>query len=231
MIRSLLVDDEPIALRVLQSHCDKIEDVEVVAACSDGLEARRRLLENTIDLVFLDIEMPGLTGIEFIEALDRPPRIIFTTAYRDYAATAFDLDAVDYLVKPVSLPRFLRAVDRYRRLTHGPAGETSSGSIHVRVDRRTVRVDLDEVLYIESLSDYVQIRTDEEVHVTKMRISDLEEELHPHGFIRIHRSFLISPSRVDSFTSREVVIAGHTLPISRSYRKHALDALDRPSVG
>lgn len=231
MYRCLLVDDEPIALRVLQSHCDKVEDVEVVAACSNGLEARRILQTHRVDVVFLDIEMPELTGLQLIEALDRPPRFIFTTAYRDYAVQAFDLDAVDYLVKPISFPRFLRAIDRYRRLVQASAGgpEDPSRSIDIRVDRRTVRVALDQLLFAESLSDYVRLRTIDGVHVTKMRLGDLEDELEPDGFVRIHRSFVISLAHVDSFTAREVVVGGHALPISRSYRTNAMDALQRPS--
>lgn len=232
MLRSLLVDDEPIALRVLRSHCAKVEDMEVVGACTDGLEARRQLLANDVDLVFLDIEMPELTGVELIEALERPPRVIFTTAYRDYAAKAFDLDAVDYLVKPISLPRFLRAIDKYRRLVHERSGsaEKAGRSIDVRVDRRTVRIDLRDVLFVESLSDYVRICTAGEVHVTKMRISDLEDDLESDGFLRIHRSFLISVAHVESFTAQEVVVGGHALPISRSYRQIVMQALERPSL-
>ncbi len=233
MLRCLLVDDEPIALRVLQSHCEKVEDMEVVAACSDGLDARRMLVSNDVDLVFLDIQMPELTGIELIEALARPPHFIFTTAYREYAAEAFELDAVDYLLKPISLPRFLRAVDKYRRLLNAPGGrdDGTRRSIHIRVDRRTVRIDLGDILYVESLSDYVQIRTTDDAYVTKMRISDLELELEHDGFVRIHRSFLISLAHVDSFTAQEVVVGGYGLPISRGYRKKAVDALESPSAG
>ena len=231
MFRSLLVDDEPIALRILESHCSKVNDIEVVATCTDGLDARRRLLEQEIDLVFLDVEMPQLTGIGLIEALERPPRFIFTTAYREHAARAFELDAIDYLVKPIRLARFLRAVDKFRRLEARAIDTLSSGrrSMHVRVDRRTVRIDLEDVRYIESLGDYVQIHTTDEVYVTKMRISDLEEELGPEGFARVHRSILISLSHVDSFTAQEVDVDGTTLPISRGYRVRAMDALQQLS--
>lgn len=231
MLRSLLVDDEPIALRILESHCSKVDDIKVVATCTDGLDARRWLLQQEIDLVFLDIEMPQLTGIGLIEALERPPRFIFTTAYREHAVKAFELDAIDYLVKPIGLARFLRAVDKFRRLADraSEANDIGRRFMHVRVDRRTVRIQLEDILFIESLSDYVQIHTTDGVFVSKMKISDLEDELGPEGFARVHRSILISLSRVNSFTAQEVIVGGKTLPISRGYRVRAMDALQQLS--
>jgi DNA-binding LytR/AlgR family response regulator len=232
MIRSLIVDDEPIACRVLATHLNKIPDVEVVTQCTNALEALRLVREEAVDLIFLDIEMPALSGIGFMEAIDSPPHVIFTTAHRDYALDGFELDAVDYLLKPIGFPRLVRAVEKYRRLCptendseEKAAGETDAPTLNIRVSRRTVRVALPAIRYIESLSDYVVIHTDSDAHTTKARISDLAEQLAPHGFIRIHRSFLVAPWHVDEFTAREVQIGDQALSVSRTYRKQALARL------
>ena len=226
MIRCLIVDDEPIAIRVLQAHLGKMPEVEVVATCTNALEALRLVRREAVDLVFLDIEMPELTGIGFVEALAQPPRFVFTTAHRDYALQGFELDAVDYLLKPISFPRLLRTVEKYRRLRRAEregdayeGEEDETPALNVRVDRRTVRIDLPDIRYAESLSDYVAIHTAGQTHTSKLRIRDLEEQLAPHGFLRIHRSFLVAVRHVKAFTSKEVQVAGQTLPVSRSYRK------------
>ena len=232
MILSLIVDDEPIACRVLATHLRQIPDVEVVAQCTNALEALRLVREEVVDLIFLDIEMPALSGIGLVEAIDAPPHVIFTTAHRDYALDGFELDAVDYLLKPIGFPRLVRAVEKYRRRhpatddsAEKTAEEATAPTLNIRVDRRTVRVALPAIRYIESLSDYAVIHTDTDVHTTKERIRDLAEQLAPHGFIRIHRSFLVAPWHVNAFTAQEVQIGDQTLSISRTYREQALDRL------
>jgi DNA-binding LytR/AlgR family response regulator len=229
MIRSLIVDDEPIACRVLATHLSQIPDVEVVAQSTNALEALRLVREEAVDLIFLDIEMPALSGIGFVEAIDAPPHVIFTTAHRDYALDGFELDAVDYLLKPIGFPRLVRALEKYRRLhsaADDPAehatGEAAAPLLNIRVNRRTVRVALPAIRYIESLSDYVVVHTNSDAHTTKERIRDLADQLAPHGFIRIHRSFLVAPQHVDAFTAQEVQIGDQVLSISRTYRKQAL---------
>lgn len=230
MIRCLIVDDEPIAIRVLNAHLVKIPDVEVTASCTNPIEALRIIKTELVDLVFLDIEMPELTGIGFVESLTRPPGIVFTTAHRDYAVRGFDLDAVDYLLKPISFPRLLRAVEKYRRLESGPQEplETKTAAmepINIQVDRRTVRIDPNDIAYIESLSDYVIIHTRSDRLTTKLRISDLEEQLAPYGFTRIHRSYLAPLRGVDSFTSTEIQLGDTILPVSRTYRRGVMKLL------
>ena len=232
MIRCLIVDDEPIAIRVLQAHLGKMPEVEVVATCTNALEALRLVRREAVDLAFLDIEMPELTGIGFVEALAHPPRFVFTTAHRDYALQGFELDAVDYLLKPIGFPRLLRAVEKYRQIQgaghEGSASEADEGegrALNIRTGRRTVRVDLPEIRYAESLSDYVKIHTAAQTHASKLRISDLEEQLAPHGFLRIHRSFVVAVRHVEAFTPKEVQVAGQRLPVSRTYRKQVLARL------
>lgn len=204
----------------------------MVATCTSAVDALRIVRAEPIDLVFLEIEMPGLDGIGFIEALTRPPRFVFTTAHRDYAVAGFELDAVDYLLKPVTLPRLLRALDKYRgvrlaeqRPSAGEADPADPAALHLRVDRRTVRVDVAEIRYVESPSDYVNVCAGSHTYTSKMRITDLEAELRPHEFIRIHRSFIVAIRHVDVFTSREVVVGETIPPVSRTYRDHALDRL------
>ena len=229
--RCLLVDDEPLALTVLQSHLDKVPDIDIVATCTNALEAFDIVRKHPIDLIFLDIQMPELTGIGFVKALENPPKIIFTTAYREYALEGFELDVVDYLLKPISLPRLLRAINKYRRLFEADGGEApkaptpQSHYLTVRADRQTVKIRLDDIRYIESLSDYVKIHTSGRAIVSKQRISQLAEKLSPHGFLRIHRSFLVPLTQITAFTPDQVSVGGSTLPISRSYKQAVLEQL------
>lgn len=231
MIRTLIVDDEPLAVRVLESHLEKVPDAEVVATATGGMEALELLRSEEVDLVFLDVEMPELSGVDLVEALADPPELVFVTAHRDYAAEGFELDAVDFLVKPVRLSRLVRAIEKYRRRaevsTEGPSagGARSGPTLNVRVDRQTVRLDVGAIRYVEGMSDYVKIHTAEKTHVTRRNISDLEDELAPYGFLRIHRSYLVALERVEAFTARSVEVADERLPVSRTYRERVVERL------
>ncbi|HMB90630.1 MAG TPA: LytTR family DNA-binding domain-containing protein [Rhodothermales bacterium] len=226
-IRCLIVDDEPLAVEVIRTHLAKLSDVEVIATCHDALEAFGLLRKHEVDLLFLDIQMPQLTGVDLMKALDDPPAVIFTTAHRDYAVEGFDLNAVDYLLKPISLPRLLRALDKFRTLHAATAtpSATPADALNVRVDRQVVKVPLADIRYIESMSDYVQIHTTKRTLITKERISHLADKLAPHGFLRIHRSFLVPAHQVTAFTSEEVQVGEKRLPISRSYKQAVLARL------
>lgn len=224
--KCMIVDDEPLAIKVIESHLNKVSDLDVVATCTSAISAYEVIQKQPVDLIFLDIQMPELSGIEFIRTLEHPPKIIFTTAHRDYALEGFELDVVDYLLKPVSLPRLLRALDKYRRQTAEIAPPPNNdipttSMLTVRSNRQTVRIALDDILYIESLSDYVKIYTNAQTIVCKDRISHLTEKLATQGFIRIHRSFLVSQSKISSYNAEYVYVEGKALPISRSY-KHAV---------
>lgn len=234
MTRCMIVDDEPIAIRVLSTHLEKVPNIEIAATCTNAIEALEAVHAGGIDLAFLDIEMPALSGIGFVESLAHPPRFIFTTAHRDYAVRGFELDAVDYLLKPVSFPRLLRAIEKYRRLElpAPTAAETDSSEpapVIVQADRRTVRINPREVVFIESMGDYVIIHTETGKYTTKLRISDLERQLTPFGFVRIHRSYVAPLNRVHSFTSTEVQLGEVVLPVSRTYRQRVIEQLRDPS--
>ncbi|MEJ8800456.1 LytR/AlgR family response regulator transcription factor [Pontibacter sp. H249] len=223
-IRCLLVDDEPPALAVLQSHIAAMPMLEVVGKCSNAIAAFQVLQQQTVDLMFLDIKMPQLLGTDFVKSLHNPPKVIFTTAYREYALDGYDLDVVDYLLKPISLERFLKAVQKVYRVeapataATEPIAPANDRFLYFRVDRKMVKVILSDILYIESLKDYVRIVTPSKQIIAKQTISSLEEMLPEDNFLRIHRSFVVSQDKIDSFSQSHVEIAGKELPVGRYYK-------------
>jgi len=231
-LRCLIVDDEPPAIKVLLSYVENVDNLEVVGTCYSALEAMQLLKQHSVDLIFLDIKMPRLLGTELIRTLRNPPRVIFTTAHKDYALEGFDLDAVDYLLKPFSFERFLKAVNKLganaaEPAVVAPAPTSSTPFLYFRVDRKMVRVGLDEIVYIESLKDYIRIvRTAEKPLVMKKSISSIEEMLPENGFIRIHRSFIVSIEKVTAYTQHDIEIGGQEIPIGKLYR-HQLTRLAR----
>lgn len=233
-INCLLVDDEPPALDVLKSYIASVSSLELAGTCNDGLEAMDALREKTIDLLFLDIQMPHLLGTDLVRTLKNPPKVIFTTAYRKFAIEGFELDAVDYLLKPISFERFLKAVNKVMetnlRLTDtndirpDQPNNAQNAFINLRADRKNIKIPLDDILYVESLKDYIKVVTKTKNIVTKQSISSLEEALRGNHFIRIHRSFIVSINKIESFTSDTIEIARQELPISRMYR-HEVEKL------
>lgn len=230
-INCLLVDDEPLALDVLSSYIQRVDGLEIVGRCENAMQAFEAIQNNPVDLLFLDIQMPKLDGIDFLKSLPNPPKVIFTTAYREYAIEAFEVDAVDYLLKPIPFSRFLKAVGKaYQHLQlqsssapvsaeTDPAAELSSmESIFVRADKKMVKIMLQDILYIESLKDYVLIHLPDRRIITKQKISYLEEKLPEDKFLRIHRSFLVAIDKIEAFSPSQVEIQGKELPIGRSYK-------------
>jgi DNA-binding LytR/AlgR family response regulator len=233
-IRCLLVDDEPPALAVLRSHIAAVPMLEVVAQCHNAVAAFEALQKHPVDLMFLDIQMPRLSGTDFLRSLRNPPKVILTTAYREYALDGYDLDVVDYLLKPISLDRFLRAIQKvYRLESNGLATmpaprETSHAQadrfLYFRVDRKMVKVMVNDILYIESLKDYVRIVTTTRQIVAKQTITSLEEMLPEDGFLRIHRSFIVALDKIDSFSPGYVEVTKKELPVGRHY-KHDVERI------
>jgi len=224
-LRCLIVDDEPPALKILQSYLESTDNLELTGICNNALEAMQYLKQHPVDLLFLDINMPRLLGTELIRTLRHPPRVIFTTAHKDYAHEGFELDAVDYLLKPFSFERFLRAVNKLTETAPAPperpeeAGTATEPFLYFRVDRKMVKVRLDEIVYVESLKDYSRIvRSGEKPLVMKRSISSIEEMLPPHLFLRIHRSFIIAIHKVTAFTHTDVEVNGEEIPIGKLYR-------------
>jgi DNA-binding LytR/AlgR family response regulator len=208
----------------------------VVAGCHNAIAAFEALQKYPVDLMFLDVKMPQLTGTDFLRSLRNPPKVILTTAYRDYALDGYDLDIVDYLLKPISLDRFLRAIQKVYRLdssslvTVPTPRETTHAEadrfLYFRADRKMVKVMVDEILYVESLKDYVRIVTAARQIVAKQTITSLEQMLPEDAFLRIHRSFIVARTRIDSFSPNHVEVAGKELPIGRHY-KHDVERILR----
>ncbi len=230
LVKCLLVDDEPIARRVLKNHLGQVEGFIVAGECGTALECFSQLQSQRIDLLFLDIQMPQLNGLEFLRALHHRPPVILVSAHREYALDGFDLDVIDYLLKPVPFERFLRALDKFRQLEVKQAPKENesevTGYIFVRADRKTVKLALADVLYIESMSDYIKIYTTGGMLLTKEKISNIESKL-PSYFLRIHRSFIFNTQHLQAFTYESVEVNGKELPISRSLRQEVLDKLSR----
>ena len=215
----MIVDDEPLAIRVLMKHLEKIQDLHLKATAGNAFEAIEKLNRYKIDLIFLDIDMPELTGMDLIKSLHHKPHFIFTTAFREYAAEAFEVDAVDYLVKPVSFPRFVKAVEKFRSQVKKPAPEEDA-MIRIRADRQTHNISVSSILFIEGLKDYIKIHVDSgKVFITHKTMAAMEEELQTHGFIRCHKSWLVAVSRIKSFTSEFLTVEKKQIPIGKRYRK------------
>jgi DNA-binding LytR/AlgR family response regulator len=239
-LQCMIVDDEPHAIAVLESYVLQVSHLEMAVRCVNAVEAFEHLQKKKIDLIFLDIKMPVISGIEFLRSLLDPPKIIFTTAYRDYAMEGYELDVVDYLLKPVSFDRFLRAVAKVNRqealaLTADPE-QTATGAehhaankeafIYFKVDRSMMKIRIDDILYIESAKDYARIfLTGGKTVLVRQSIGSLENILSAHRFVRIHRSFIVAIHRIDSFTSMQVVSGSKELPIGRLYRSHVIGVL------
>ncbi|MFD2934940.1 LytR/AlgR family response regulator transcription factor [Spirosoma flavum] len=228
----LLVDDEPPALEVLESHAAQVSQLVIVGKCENALDAFRILQTQSVDLLFLDIQMPTLLGTDFLRSLRRPPKVIFTTAYREYALDGFELNAVDYLLKPIALDRFLRAVDKVMHPDASPlpAPNRSVANqeefLYLRADRRMVRVQLADLVYVESMKDYVRLYTVADPPLLiKRTISSLETLLPENRFLRIHRSFLVALDKISAFTAAHVFLSHQELPIGRLYCPHVLRTL------
>lgn len=232
-IRCLLIDDEPPALKVLQSHISQIGGLEVVGLCGNAVEAVEVLHQKQVDVIFLDIKMPKIIGTDFLRSLSHPPQVIFITAYRDYALEGFELEAVDYLVKPVSFERFLKAVSRLQRSTwknppvEEKVYESNPGAfVYLKTDRVMHRVLVNEILYIESWKDYVKLfLTGERTLMVKQSISALDNMLSDHQFLRVHRSYIVSLKSITSYDKSTIYVQQTEIPIGRLYKQTVINQL------
>ncbi len=230
-VRCLIIDDEPLAINVIKNYLSRFDGFDVVATSENAIDGYNILSENEVDLVFLDINMPMLNGIEFLKGLENPPLIIITTAYRDYAVESFELNVTDYLVKPISFPRFLKAINKAKKLVKGvqeqgkaeleeaETNDHQSTSVFLKVDKKMVKVPYNEILYIESLKDYVRVKTKHEDLITHQNLNGMTKILPGDMFLRIHRSYTINLEKVKAIDGNCVEIAGKLIPIGRNYQK------------
>jgi len=228
-----LIDDEPPALKVLSSYISNIDGLEIVAQCKNAIEALDVLRQKTVDVIFLDIKMPKILGTDFLKNLSHPPKVIFVTAYRDYAVDGYELDAVDYLVKPVSFERFFRAITKLNRLVGQVAPratinakENSDGFVYLKVGRDMKKVFLDDIVYVEGWKDYVKVfLANNKTILVRQSISATENLLSDHMFLRVHRSFVVSLDKVTGYNGVSVQLATKEIPIGRLYKQIVMEKL------
>ena len=226
----VIVDDEPLARKLISSHASKIEGLEFYGECSNAIEASNLLRNKKVDLIFLDIQMPEIDGLKFINTLKNPPGIIITTAHRDFGPEAFELDVIDYLLKPIRFERLLKSVNKFFDKHANSASKIVSSHeeeifIYVRAERKMHKISVSEILFIESLDEYVKVHLKNKLMITRENISVLEQKLPAERFVRIHRSFLVSIKSITAIASDGVEIAGKILPFGRAFKQSALAGL------
>ncbi len=236
-IKCLIIDDEPPAQLVLKKYIEQVSSLELTGQLNSAVEAISFLQIQSVDLLFLDIQMPGLLGTNFIRTLNNPPKVIFTTAYRKFAIEGFELNAVDYLLKPISFDRFITGVNKILQLNLQPSNpishlaesttEDNHPFLYLRIDRKMVKVQFNDILYIESLKDYIKIVTTSKTIVTRHSISSLEEMLPKKSFLRIHRSYIVAIDKIDSFNGEIIDIAKNELPIGRLFKHGVSNQLSK----
>ena len=229
----LIIEDEPLAAEVLQDYISQVPFLELSGISEDAIFALETLRREKIDLIFLDIHLPKLKGLDFIKTLNDPPQIIITSAYQDYALQGYELNVVDYLLKPVEFSRFISAVNKVRqqievsRLIKSPQPANERPFLFFNVGKKKVKMFLDEILYIESLKEYIKIVSTNKSILTKFQLGQTEELLQNSNFLRIHRSFIVAKDKIDAFTATDIEIQGKLIPIGRSYKEQVYDNLEK----
>lgn len=228
MINCLVVDDEPIAREGMMEYVRQIDYLNPIAQCKSATEAVGLLQKNKIDLIFLDIQMPKLTGIDFIKALSNPPLVIFTTAYSEYALEGFELDVVDYLLKPISFARFLKAVEKAQSYLHARDKEVSvtQDFFFIKCNGKIEKILMADVIYIEAMANYVIIHTQLKKYITYLTFSGIEEQLPYDLFVRIHKSFLVAISAIQTIDGNEVITNTMRLPMSKNYKNEVMNRIE-----
>jgi DNA-binding LytR/AlgR family response regulator len=228
VINCLVVDDEPIARKGIMEYVKQIDYLNAVAQCKSAAEAAGLLQKNKIDLVFLDIQMPKLTGIEFVKALADPPLIIFTTAYSEYALEGFELDVVDYLLKPISFARFLKAAEKAQSFVNARNRELSitPDFFFIKCNGKIEKITMTDVVYIEAMANYVIIHTRQKKYITYLTFSGIEEQLPSHHFVRIHKSYIVAISAIQTIDGNDVLTNSMRLPMSKYYRSDVMNRIE-----
>ena len=226
----MIVDDEPLAIDVIENYLGRL-DAHNITRCENAVEAFQALQNKSFDLIFLDIEMPLLSGIEFLKSVKDPPLIIITTAYRDYAVEGFELEVVDYLVKPVSFPRFMKAMEKVVKLSQPTAKKeekeknSASDYLFLKVDRKFVKVLINDILYIESLKDYIRVKTPTQALISYQSLTEITDKLPSGRFVRVHRSYTIAIDKVSMIDGNCVEVDGKLIPISREHRQEVMEKI------
>jgi len=217
MIRCLIVDDEPLALEVLENYISRSPQLELAAQCSNALRAFQVLHSEKIDLIFLDIKMPGINGLDFVRSLRNPPPVIFTTAYADHALTGFELEAIDYLLKPVTYERFQKSLNKLLKL-YQPNTSQQKDYTYFKVSGKLIKIQHSELLYAQSVKDYIHLYTANGNFLTHMTMKYLDELLPPEIFIRVHRSFLVNKTHITVIDKNSLKVGAVSIPVGENYR-------------
>lgn len=233
--KCVIIDDEPLAIELIESHIAQLEHLEVAATFKNALHAFEFLKRNPVDLLFLDIQMPGLSGIDFLKSANIVPKVILTTAYREYALEGYELNIVDYLLKPITFDRFFKAIDKYFELTSIPiqssirlvnaAEGLENNFIYVKADKKHVKINFEDILYVESIKDYIKIITSESTIIVKERISKFSESLPEQHFLRVHRSYIVNKQKITAYTNYDIEINALEIPIGGIYKQQVLKCL------
>ena len=223
-IKSVLVDDEPLAIKVLLNYFTNFPEFEIIGTFSQPLEALDFLNNNAVDILFIDINMPMMTGFELIKLMENKPKIVITTAFREFAAESYDLDVLDYLVKPIPFPRFIKCINKITtefNLKNNIKNETirSDSHIFIKVDKKMVKINIDEILFIEGMKEYIKVVTVDKTYITHKSLSLQSEELPSEQFMRIHKSYTIALDKVKSIEGNRIQIQSYMVPIGRNYSK------------
>jgi DNA-binding LytR/AlgR family response regulator len=232
-VNCLIVDDEPIARQIIEGYCRHLPYLQVMGSCADALEAKAAMQQHAVDILFLDINMPLLDGISFLKTIKKPPQVIFTTAYKEYAINAFDLAACDYLLKPFSLERFIVAVDKAVEQLNlsnvvpvvTNAGSNTTEAIFVKTDSKIFRIPYNDILYAEASGNYSKIVTDDSSYLPGIAFSAFEKQLPVPQFIRVHRSFIINQSHITRIEGNRVYVQNIEIPLGSNYKEAFLKQL------
>ena len=231
--KCIIIEDEPIAAEILQDYIADVPFLKLKKTYADAISALDDLGANDIDVIFLDINLPKLKGLDFIQTLQYPPHIIITTAYHEYALQGYELNIVDYLLKPIEFNRFLKAVNKLKQLKTdklaSPIAFTPTGKdyMFINASKKKTKIYFRDILYIESMKEYVRIFTTDRVLTSKFQLGQIEDQLPKSDFLRIHRSFMVAREKIDAYTSTEIEIHGKQLPIGRSYKEQVHEFLNQ----
>ena len=229
LYKCLIVDDEKLARELIETHLSQLDNFKLVASCSSALEAHKVLQSETIDLLFLDIEMPVLKGTDFLKTLKHKPKVIFTTAYRDYAVEGFDLNAIDYLLKPITFLRFFQAIEKFADIYKSSSSDSENSKIEeaymfVQSNKKNIKIFFDDVTYIESIKDYIKIHQLDSSVMLKHGITAFEEKLDSR-FLRVHRSYIVNKQKITAYTKQDIEIGNIEIPIGDFYKANVIKHL------
>jgi DNA-binding LytR/AlgR family response regulator len=227
-MKCIIVDDEPLGIEILESYVKKMPDMDLIGKCNNALEASEFLKNHKVDLMFLDIQMPEITGLEFMRSIANPPLVVFCTAYPDFAVEGFELNAIDYLLKPVGFDRFSKTIERAREYMTMKKNDTveepdlENDHIFIKSNQKQVKLSYDQIMYVEAFADYVKLFTHEKRYITLQTMKNMEQKLPKEKFIRVHRSFIVGIKYITSFNSSELEIGAVKIPVGKNYKDEFL---------